>query len=120
MGLILEESVVHLPELTLRPSRQRRFMREQRVGIRPRRHVLEDHADVASLLEQPVDDARRPRAGERFEVGEDEDGNGSFVGTTDGGYWMSWLRRRRWSGLTTWLAGLRRGDVRRGDKQERG
>ena len=83
---------MHLPELTLRPSRQRRFMRQHRVGIRRRRRVLEDHADVSGLLEQPVDDARRPRAGEGFEVGEDEDGDGGFVGAADGGDWLSWLR----------------------------
>jgi hypothetical protein len=47
------------------------------------------------------------------EVGEDEDGDGSFVGTTDGGDWLGWLRLSRWSDLTMQLAGLRRSDLRR-------
>ena len=113
MGLILEERVVHLPELTLRPSRQRRFMRQQRVGIRPRRRMLEDHSDVSGLLEKTVDDAGGAGAGERLEVGEDEDGDGSFVGAADGGDWLGWLRLSRWSDLTMQLAGLRRSDLRR-------
>jgi len=57
MGLILEERVVHLPELTLRPAGERRFMREHRVGIRGRRSVLEDHADVSGVREKAGDDA---------------------------------------------------------------
>ena len=105
MGLILEERVVHLPELTLRPSRQRRFVRQHRVGIRRRRRVLEDHTDVSGLLEQTVDDARRPRAGEGLEVGEDQDGDGSLVGAADGG---------------DRPIGLRRSDLRRDEQQQCG
>jgi hypothetical protein len=66
----------------------------------------------------PSNDAGRPRAGERFEVGEDQDGDGSFVGAADGGDWLGWLGLRRWSDLTILLAGLRRGDLRRGENQQ--
>src|SRR5208283_856789 len=49
-----------------------------------------------------------------------QDGDGRVVGTADGGDWLSWLGRRRWSDLATRLIGLRRGDPRRGEDQERG
>ena len=40
------------------------------------------------------------------EVGEDEDGDGSFVGAANGGEWLGRLGRRRWVTLTIRLAGL--------------
>ena len=120
MGLILEERVVHLPELTLRPGRQRRFVRQRRVRIRRRRRVLEDHTDVSGVSEKAGDDAGGAGAGEGFEVGEDENSDRRFVRAADAGDWLNWLLPCRWIDLTTRVAGLWRSNLRRSEKQERG
>ena len=54
------------------------------------------------------------------EVGEDEDGDGSFVGAADGGNWLGGPRFRRRRDRAMRLARLRRGDPRRSEDQKRG
>jgi len=74
--------------------------------------VLEDHADVSGLLEQPVNDTRRRAQGKdsKSEKTRMVMGALSEPRMVETG-WVA--PPERWSDLTMQLAGLRRSDLRR-------
>jgi len=102
---------VHLPELTLRPSRQRRFMRQQRVGFDPPAACLKiTRTSLVCWRKLSMTLAERAQGKTRSRRRRGCDGSFVGAGMVETG-WVAPLSR--WSDLTMQLAGLRRSDLRR-------
>ena len=76
LGLVLEEQLMHLPELALLVRRHRRLGRGQRVGVEGERLVAPDELHVAFVrLEDLLDGRLGAPAEGALEVGELDDGH---------------------------------------------